>query len=209
MLHGAPSFGGENPSRGILIAQNAEAPSDTLALPDLSGIPAVDTTAVRPAGGVAPRTAMYHSMTLPGWGQLDNGKKKKAALFIAAELFFVGGAFYEQFLLGGDDLTSFDKEQIRTNRNTFIIYWLGARVFGLVDAYVDAHMKGFNVRDIAPASFKRPPEDVKEEPAPAPSPPGPTPPEAPSGQTPPDKPQTPDSPQTEKQPVKPEPEKKQ
>ncbi len=155
LLHAAPSFCGDTPSRNVLLAQNTESPADTAAVPDLSGVPPTGTPTVRPPSAVPPKTALYHSMALPGWGQLDNGKKLKAAVLIAAELFFVGGALYEQYLLGGDDLTRFERDQIRTNRNSFIIYWLGARVYGMVDAYVDAQLRGFNVRDIAPPGLKR------------------------------------------------------
>lgn len=29
-------------------------------------------------------------------------------------------------------------------RNTFILWWLGARLYGMADAYVDAHLRGFD-----------------------------------------------------------------
>jgi hypothetical protein len=146
-----PAFSGEYPARSILLAQNTRnAPADTVYLPDLSPAPAA-----LPEKWVQPKTAMYHSMTLPGWGQRDNGKRNKTLLFIAAELTFIGGALYEQYRLGDNDLTKFDKDVIRSNRNTFIIYWFGTRVFGLVDAYVDAQLKGFNTLDIAPPGLEK------------------------------------------------------
>ncbi|MHB9029032.1 MAG: DUF5683 domain-containing protein [Candidatus Latescibacterota bacterium] len=151
----APAFSDENTSRSILLAQNTQdAPADTVSLPNLSPVPANASPK-----WVQPKTAMYHSMTLPGWGQLDNGKRNKALLFIAAELAFIGGALYNQYRLSDDGLTSFEKDVTRTDRNSFLIYWFGARVFGLVDAYVDAHLKGFNTRDITPPGMERPKSD--------------------------------------------------
>jgi hypothetical protein len=148
----APAYSGEYTSRSILLAQNTQnAPADSASRPNLSPAPAVV-----PGKLVQPKTAMYHSMLLPGWGQLDNGRRNKAYLFIAAELAFLGGALYEQYRLGDDGLTRFEKDVTRTDRNTFLMYWFGARVFGLIDAYVDAQLKGFNTSDIAPPVKKRP-----------------------------------------------------
>ena len=97
---------------------------------------------------------MYHSLALPGWGQRDYGKNKKSLLFIAAELFCVGGFIYEQTLLNRPGQTKFERDVILTNRNTFVIYWLGAKLFGMVDAYVDAQLEDFDVRDITPIELK-------------------------------------------------------
>jgi len=151
---GAPAFvfAGDASSRSVLLAQDTEnAPADSAGFPDISPV----QSDLLPEW-TQPKTAMYHSMTLPGWGQFDNEKKKKAFLFIAAELAFAGGTLYEQLRLSEKNLTRFDKDVLRSNRNTWIIYWFGARVFGLVDAYVDAQMKGFNTRDIAPPDVNRP-----------------------------------------------------
>ena len=97
---------------------------------------------------------MYHSLALSGWGQFDNGKKRKAYLFIAGELFCLGGVVYEQILLGESGRTEYDQDIIRSNRNTFVIYWLGAKLFGMVDAYVDAQLRNFDIRDVTPKGMK-------------------------------------------------------
>ncbi len=104
----------------------------------------------------SPKTALYHSLTLPGWGQFDNGRRGKAYLFIAAELAFVGGALYQQYRLNDNHLTRYEKDVILSDRNTFIIYWFGARVFGMLDAFVDAQLREFNVRDVSPPGMARP-----------------------------------------------------
>lgn len=98
---------------------------------------------------------MYHSLWLPGWGQFDNGRKKKAVLFIAAEAFFIGGYLYEQHTLNNTGGNEFERNRILTDRNTFILYWLGAKLFGMVDAYVDAQLRNYNVDDITPPDLKK------------------------------------------------------
>jgi hypothetical protein len=154
-LAAAPVYSLEQTSRSILLAQNAAedtaqvVPPDTTAQGELTLIPA------RKAGipsktGVLPSTAMYHSLALAGWGQIENGKDKKALLFIAAELFCLGGVVYEQVRLGRSGQSTYEKDLIRTDRNTFVIYWLGAKLFGMVDAYVDAQLRDFDVESITP-----------------------------------------------------------
>jgi len=103
----------------------------------------------------APSTTMYHSLYVSGWGQMDNGRKKKAALCIAAELFCIGGFLYENHLLGEPGRSSFDRELIRTDRNTFVLYWLGVKLFSMVDAYVDAQLRGYDIRDVTPPGLKK------------------------------------------------------
>ncbi|MFC1608136.1 DUF5683 domain-containing protein [Candidatus Latescibacterota bacterium] len=103
---------------------------------------------------IAPKKAMMHSLMLPGWGQLDNGRKKKAALFVAAELFFIGGYIYENRLARKNGIDKFARNAHRTNRNSYFIYWFLAKIFGMTDAYVDAQFADFNVRDITPEELK-------------------------------------------------------
>ncbi len=108
-----------------------------------------------PSSPVKPSTAMYHSLALAGWGQFDNGKKYKALMFIAAEAFCIGGFAYLQYKIGDDDLSAIDKDMHRTNRNSYILYWMAAKVFGLMDAYVDAHLAAYDVTDITPEELER------------------------------------------------------
>ncbi len=98
---------------------------------------------------------MYHSLFLSGWGQMDNGRRKKAALCLAAELFCIGGFFYEHHLQNDPGITAFERETIRTDRNTFVIYWLGVKLFSMVDAYVDAQLRDYDVRDVTPPNLRR------------------------------------------------------
>ena len=113
-----------------------------------------DSTWSAPFPEIAPSTAMYHSLILPGWGQINNGKKKKAALFIAAEVICIGGYLYENNRVKNDAMTDWERDNVRTDRNTFIIYWMISKVLGIVDAYVDAHLASYNVKDITPEELR-------------------------------------------------------
>lgn len=101
-----------------------------------------------------PKNALYHSLIIPGWGQLDNGRKKKAALFFAAELFCIGGYLYENHLARQEGLDEYVRDAYRIDRNSFLIYWFVAKILGITDAYVDAHFSSFNVKDITPDELK-------------------------------------------------------
>lgn len=146
----------ECPSRMILVAQAASgtAVADSSTVTATPAVP-VERGKAAPPAAIRPSAAMYHSLWLPGWGQLDNGRKKKAALFIAAEAFCIGGFMYEQYLLRESGGTEFERNQIRTDRNTFVIYWLGAKIFCMVDAYVDAQLRNYNMDDITPNDLKK------------------------------------------------------
>lgn len=161
-LSAGPVYSLEHTSRSVLLAENAPVETPRSASDDSTRLEGVSSSLA--GGGVVagrnlpPSSIMYRSMVLPGWGQLENGKKKKALFFIAAEAFFIGGIIYEQSQLSEKGLSRFERDQILSNRNTYIIYLLGARLFGMVDAYVDAHLRDFNVRDIAPEELKTPDE---------------------------------------------------
>jgi len=118
----------------------------------LSALRNRDVTANPP---VKPKTAMLHSLCIPGWGQLNNDSRKKAAFFFAAELFCIGGYFYQSHLVKQSGLTEFEREAYKTDRNSFVLYWIVAKIFGITDAYVDAQFADFNVTDITPEELKK------------------------------------------------------
>jgi len=115
-----------------------------------------DSVRAAPFPKINPSTAMYHSLCIPGWGQINNGKKKKAVLFFAAELSFIGGYLYNNYRIRHHPMSDWDRDNLRTDRNTFIIYWMVAKVLGIVDAYVDAHLANFDVEDITPQEIQKP-----------------------------------------------------
>jgi len=114
-----------------------------------------DSVWIPPTPSVKPATAMYHSLAFPGWGQIDNGKKKKAALFFIAEIVCIGGYFYKNYELRQGDYTDWEMENLRTDRNTFLLYWMITKIFGIMDAYVDAQLANYNVGDFTPEELKK------------------------------------------------------
>ena len=156
LLSFAGSVSAENDSQAGGSKMNASnANGDPLAIPSVFTVPPDSVQSFVPKD-ISPKKTMLTSLMIPGGGQLANGSRKKAFLFIAAELVCLGGVIYETHLLGGKNLSSFDKELIRTDRNTFIIVWLGAKLFGMVDAYVDAQLKHFTVSDVTPPDMPNP-----------------------------------------------------
>ena len=95
-------------------------------------------------------------MAFSGWGQLSNGKKFKAALFFTAETVCIVGYLYERQQVLHGDLNYYEREARRTDRNTFFLYWLGVKVAGMIDAYVDAQLASFDVIDITPPELLGP-----------------------------------------------------
>jgi len=118
-----------------------------------------DTLAVA-RGTDAPSWVMFRSLALPGWGQLKNGAVWKAVLCAGA-----GAAFYERLVFESGridhyrraraaaqahaDLAAYYESKVarhRGHRRDFV-WWTS--LFLLLcggDAYVDAHLKGFDVR---------------------------------------------------------------
>lgn len=116
--------------------------------------PQVSRPVPKPARSVSPGAALLHSLLLPGWGQFDNGHPWKAAFLVAAEAVCIGGIIYESRQLSDDTLTPLDQDVIRTNRNTYILYLMLAKVVGMMDAYVDAQLAHFDVTDLTPPELE-------------------------------------------------------
>ena len=74
-----------------------------------------------PTPPVNPSTAMYHSLAFPGWGQIDNGKKKKAAFFFIAEMVCIGGYFYMQHEINSGKYEDWQNENLRKKYLSFIL----------------------------------------------------------------------------------------
>ena len=80
----------------------------------------------------SPMGAMVRSMVLPGWGQWYNERPIKGAVIFSTELFLGGAMVYEQ-------RRNLDHQQ----RNTYFLWFLGVFLYNIADAYVDAHLYGF------------------------------------------------------------------
>lgn len=117
----------------------------------------------------APMGALLRSVAVPGWGQFYNGKYIKATIICAAESYFIYRAAYwwdkteDQYgliqnLPVDERPPAFSTyDSYRGKRNDFL--WLvGVTVFvSMFDAYVDAHLSGFNV-DLTPDFESKKPE---------------------------------------------------
>jgi len=83
---------------------------------------------------------MVRSVLLPGWGQYYNGKKFKGTLIAAAEVSSVVAFFIRR---GQIDNKTRPVGQ-PPKRNFFLISTIGIIFFSAVDAFVDAHLDGFD-----------------------------------------------------------------
>ena len=80
----------------------------------------------------SPMGALVRSMVVPGWGQWYNEQPIKGAVIFSTGLFLGGAMMYEQ-------QRTLDHKQ----RNTYFLWFLGVFLYNIADAYVDAHLYGF------------------------------------------------------------------
>lgn len=86
-----------------------------------------------------PKTALFLSMTLPGSGQIYNGKYLKSAILISVDGFFL----YQADQYRQKYIDEPDNEDWRDGRNKYYWYFAGAYLYGMLDAFVDAHLSAF------------------------------------------------------------------
>ncbi len=91
-----------------------------------------DTTHADSVTVKSPMGALGRSMLVPGWGQWYNERPIKGAVIFSTELFLGGAMVYEQ-------RRTLDRQQ----RNTYFLWFLGVFLYNIADAYVDAHLYGF------------------------------------------------------------------
>ncbi len=110
----------------------------------------------------SPTGALLRSLVVPGWGQLYNDKYIKAGIIAGLETFLIYQTAYywertstyeDLYTSDTNDVSRYDKflqyDRYRDLRNQHI-WFLGITVFySIFDAYVDAHLKNFDV-DITP-----------------------------------------------------------
>jgi Family of unknown function (DUF5683) len=94
----------------------------------------------------SPTGIMFRSLLIPGWGQATNHAWVKAVLVAGAETALAVSVIQDTHELS--TLTASDPQYAtiydHRQRNA---WWLGGVVFlSMVDAYVDAHLKGFDVQ---------------------------------------------------------------
>lgn len=92
----------------------------------------------------SPKGAMIRSVIFPGWGQWYNGKKFKSVLVFLTEVGIVGASVYWNDRANNADY-ELDRSIYLDNRNLAYWYLGGAILLSMADAYVDAHLAGFDV----------------------------------------------------------------
>lgn len=109
-----------------------------------------DTTVTSPpAWKPSPTGAALRSLLLPGWGQAYDRRPLKAVIVGGIEEGFIYGVYRQHQLfrdargLRDESSAKFYREQ--RNRLTWML--AGAIIFSVVDAYVDAHLYGFEVSE--------------------------------------------------------------
>jgi hypothetical protein len=130
-------------------AQTAVPPPDTTH----SGPPRVSAADTLAQGHEAkkpffqsPTGIMFRSLVVPGWGQATNHAWVKAALVAGGETVLIASIVQDTHKLETLDSTDPEYGVIYDHRQRNA-WWLGGLVFlSMVDAYVDAHLKGFDVQ---------------------------------------------------------------
>ncbi len=91
----------------------------------------------------SPTGAMIRSMIIPGWGQLYNKKIFKAILVFCVETGLVANSIYlnQKYKASKTDL---EREFYINNRNLSNWWLVGAILFSMADAFVDAHLSDFD-----------------------------------------------------------------
>lgn len=102
----------------------------------------------RPEGTVS----MVASAAYPGLGQLLNGTETKAAIVSAVELALIAGLVVEdrrtrnafRLYKQTGELRYYDEYSEHYDNRQTLVWWVAIAVlYGLADAYVDAHLAGF------------------------------------------------------------------
>jgi len=100
--------------------------------------------------------ALLRSSVLPGWGQLYNDKYFKGVLLGTAELSLLtvllmensaAGRARDDYLESGLPADEARYELHRQRRLDFIWYTSAAWLYGMLDAYVDAHLFPFEIEN--------------------------------------------------------------
>jgi hypothetical protein len=98
---------------------------------------------------------MLKSVLVPGWGQATNGSWIKAGLAAGLEGYLIAGAVQAgrdvRRIRASSDTTSLADAQ---DRKVKYVWWtIGATCISMLDAFVDAHFKNFDVTPIAKRDF--------------------------------------------------------
>jgi len=128
----------------------------------------------RDAPKVSPFWSSVRSLAFPGWGQLHNGSRVKAVVLFGFQSYLWGRVFITE-RRSGFYLSLADREDPPWDREVLIdraddlrdrrgdLVWWGAifTLYSVIDAYVDAHMVGFeeDVEEVERVTFTAEPRD--------------------------------------------------
>lgn len=128
-----------------------------LVLIAIAALPAAARAAETPANRVSPFGASIRSLVFPGWGQLHNGSQIKSVVIFSFQSYLLGRVFViERRARWYDDQrndpnspwTAEDLEARYRNlhdRRGDMVWWSAiVALYSVIDAYVDAHMVGFD-----------------------------------------------------------------
>jgi hypothetical protein len=91
----------------------------------------------------SPSGAMLRSLAVPGWGQFYNEQWLKGICVAGAELGIIANAFVQNHL-ADRAVTKEEREFYLDNRNLSYWWLAGIILLSMADAYVDAHLYGFD-----------------------------------------------------------------
>ncbi len=120
----------------------AIAPTDT---PDLLDTPATDSVGVVIHAAATPRSFLWRSAVLPGWGQWRGGHPIKTILFGGAAIGWATAIAVEHDRIA--QATPLEKQERVGRRNTRVLWYVITATAAALDAYVDAHLDDFNVEE--------------------------------------------------------------
>ena len=170
LLMGAARAGAATSARDSVVVVTptsapTKAPAPAAASPAPAVTPAVRDTArrtlpVKPYFD-QPRFVMFRSLAIPGWGQLHNHSYVKAGLVAGAESWLIVGVVHDHGSLeelkrnvdrlqSGSDAAAYtdavNRYNARLDQLTSHQWFLGGLLaYALIDAYVDANFKGFDI----------------------------------------------------------------
>jgi hypothetical protein len=148
--------GGESvsPKGGV---ENAERAAEQSSRADEEIEPAAEGPAKEPGRFDSPSWVMFRSLLIPGWGQAKNGAWAKAVLVAGLEI-----TFFNQLISERRSVDDYERkaEEDPDNADEYLaaadrhrerfrdwVWWTGLLILlSMGDAYVDAHLKDFDVR---------------------------------------------------------------
>jgi hypothetical protein len=109
--------------------------------------PVADTVTTSVADSLRPKKnptgAMLRSIAFPGWGQWYNGKRFKAVIVFGAEVGVIANTIYQNQKVQKSK-SELERQFYLENRRLSNWWLAGAILLSMIDAYVDAHLYGFD-----------------------------------------------------------------